>query len=182
MGKNSNYKVKRPRDYWPTVDPDCMVEPFVAAVRGKTYAEPCYGAGDLEDRLMDAATCKWRSDLEPQVPSATQHNALYLTKDNLSGCDLIITNPPYHWSMLEPLLKHLPTLKPTWLLLPADFMHNKRSGPYMRNCAKVIAIGRMFWINGKDDTHPWKGTKGKDNYCWYRFHDHWGEPTVFIGR
>ena len=34
------------------MDDDAIV-PLVPFIRGKTYAEPCYGAGDLEDMLME---------------------------------------------------------------------------------------------------------------------------------
>lgn len=175
MGKRDGGKFERvDKDLYPTTDPSCMVEPFVSRVRGKTYAEPCWGNGDLEDMLMDVATCKWRSDIDPQQPNIPVMDATNLNIDHLEGCDLTITNPPYQWAMLKPLLDHLPTLRPTWLLLPADYMHNVRMGPYMSKCSMVIAIGRMYWMPNK--------VKGVSNMCWYLF-DGWHQgKTEFIGR
>jgi hypothetical protein len=183
MGKRSNLKVEdRPKDFWGTVDPDAIPPKFAEMIRGKTYAEPCYGNGDLEDLLMEVATCKWRSDVRETVGSSKVMDALDITKEDLKGIDVIITNPPFKWEWLQPLLNHLPTLKPTWFLLPADFMHNKRSSPYMERCAHVIAIRRLYWWLDTGNLNQ-NGVKGKDNYCWYRFHEsEWGYGTRFWGR
>jgi len=86
---------------------------------------------------------------------------------------VFITNPPFSWPMLQPILDHLPTLLPTWLLLPADNLHNKRMGKYMAKCDLVVSVGRLYWMDNK--------IKGVDNYCWYRFTDI-PQQTVFIGR
>lgn len=158
MGKRSGFREMRPRDLWGTVDPDA-VKSLLPFIVGKTYAEPCVGYGDLI-KLLDNR-CEWASDVFSEVGQGV--DATELTKDDLKDCDLIITNPPFSWSLLEPLLKHLPTLKPTWLLLPADFMHNKRSGPYMKNCQSIVSIGRLYWVLDEGV----KPIKGKENYCWY---------------
>jgi len=181
MGKRSNKGVIRPRDYWPTVDPDAFI-PLVPFIRGMAYAEPCYGAGDLEDGFRETAICRWRSDIEPQVRGVVQQDATTLTKEDLQDCNLIVTNPPFSWEMLKPLLDHLPTLKPTWLLLPADFMHNKRSAPYILNCSTIVAVRRLYWWLGDDGNPTQNGIKGKDNYCWYLFHDSPQDYTKFIPR
>jgi hypothetical protein len=175
MGKRE--EVKKPRraaDFYATVDPDALPEPFIEKVRGKTYAEPCYGNGDLEDLLMEVATCKWRSDIRETVGCSKVLDALDITKEDLKGIDVIITNPPYQWDLLKPLLDHLPNLKPTWFLLPADVAHNVRMGPYMRRCAWVVSIGRLFWLENK--------VKGVDNYAWYEFRSSRDYDTRFIGR
>jgi len=175
MGKRE--KIKKPRrekDFYGTIDPDAIPEKFIEFIRGKTYAEPMYGNGDLEDLLMDVATCKWRSDVRETVGCSKVLDAVDITKEDLKGIDVIITNPPFNWLWLKPLLDHLPTLKPTWLLLPADSMHNKRMGPYMERCAHVVSIGRLYWMGNK--------IKGVDNHCWYRFHETWGSGTRFWGR
>jgi hypothetical protein len=168
----------QPRDFWRTTDPNAF-GPLVPFIRGATYAEPCYGAGDLEDGLMDIATCKWRSDIDPQVGSAKKKNALDLTKEDLHECDYIVSNPPFGWGMLEPLLKHLPTLKPTWFLLPADFMHNKRARPYLDRCGTIVSVGRLFFHKSGEPLSI-KYSRGTANHCWYKFHTY-EEDTRFIG-
>lgn len=172
MGKRSKFE-KKPRDFYATIDP-VAVEVLSSYVRGKSYAEPCAGAGDLIEDLYDVAKCVWASDIDPQIKSILQKSALHLNKDDVYTADLIITNPPYTWEVLQPLLDHLPKLKPTWLLLPADFMFNKRSLPYMEKCPLVVTIGRMYWEENK--------VKGKDNYCWFKFLADEVPFTQFIGR
>lgn len=173
MGKRKSYESSKPKDYWPTLDPDAIT-PLVTYVRGKSYAEPCYGDGHLEDQLVDVSTCKWRSDVRETVGCSKIQDATTLNKKDLRECDIIITNPPFSWELLKPLLDHLPTLKPTWLLLPADVMHNKRMGPYMENCAWIVSVGRLYWLENR--------VKGVDNYCWFRFHQSWDNDTRFVGR
>jgi hypothetical protein len=123
---------------------------------------------------MEVATCKWRSDVRETVGSSKVMDATDITKGMLTGCDMIITNPPFSWGLLKPLLDHLPTLKPTWFLLPANVMHNKRMGPYMERCAWVISIGRLYWMENK--------VRGVDDFAWFRFHEEWEDDTRFIGR
>ena len=180
MGRRSNFKNKQPRDYWPTVDP-AAVATLIPFIKGKTFAEPCSGNGDLVDLLFVDATCNWESDIEPQKEGVTQKDALNLTKNDLWNCEYIITNPPFSFEMLQPLLEHLPTLKPTWLLLNATFMQNKRSQPYIKKCSDIVSVGRLYWITeGGDPTQ--RGIKGKEDYCWYLFHDKEQERTIFHGR
>lgn len=172
MGKRSNKGETRPRDYWPTIDPDA-VKPLVRFVKGSTFAEPCAGNGDLVDILLGYSRCVWESDIEPQSKHIGKINALHIQEEDLALADLIITNPPFSWELLEPLLKYLPALKPTWLLLPADVMHNKRMGPYMEKCEAVVSVGRLYWMENK--------VKGVDNYAWFLFRDSPCE-TIFYGR
>jgi len=73
------------------------------------------------------------------------------------------------------------------MLLPADFMHNKRSGPYMKNCVDILSIGRLFWVRKNIESEDgWgntvKGVKGKDNYCWFLFQHGYQHRTEFTGR
>ena len=174
MGKRSDFP-KVDKDFYATIDPKAT-EPLIPFIRGKTYAEPCYGNGDLEDLLMDVAICQWRSDIRETVSSSKVMDALSLTKEQLEGIDLIVTNPPFTRTVLMPMLDHFITLKPTWLLLPADLMHNVYFGEAMRRCSKVVSIGRLKWI--KDSPHA-----SVDNFCWYFWPQHSiQQETVFKGR
>ena len=159
----------QPRDLWRSTDPSAVV-PLIPYIRGLSYAEPCVGEGDLVRLLEPHATCKWSSDIQPQEGSL-QKNAVFLTKEDVKDCDVITTNPPFSWSMLQPLCDHLPTLKPTWLLLPADSMHNKYFRPYMDKCSLVLSIGRLFFHKAEESLDV-KYAKGTANMCWYRLEDY----------
>lgn len=178
MSKRSNFD-KVPKDFYATVDPKAIPPKLVDFIRGKSYAEPCYGEGDLEDLLMDVATCKWRSDIRETVGSSKVMDALEVTKDDLKDCDLIATNPPFSKDVLLPLIDHFVSLKPTWLLLPADYMHNLYFGPYMDKCSKVVSVGRICWFPKEG-----KRVASTENFAWY----FWKQGattdtgTVFYGR
>ena len=173
MGKRTKQEFeRRDRDYYATIDPDA-VKPLIPFIRGLRVAEVCAGNGDLSMLLEPDVKVVWESDLDPQNKHILQKNARYLHEGDLQDCQTIVTNPPFTWKLLEPLLEHLPTLKPTWLLLPADVMHNKRMGPYMKRCRFVVSVGRLYWVDNK--------VKGVDNYAWFEFVNEQVE-TVFYGR
>jgi hypothetical protein len=179
MGKRELVKKPRnPRDLYPTVDPAAayalapFLEPQVA------YVEPCAGDGSLIKLLASVDRDMWcmaAYDIDPQANRITQRNCLTLTKNDVEGADCFITNPPFQWDMLQPILDHLPTLLPTWLLLPADSMHNKRMSPYMDFCSDVVSIGRLYWMKDKP-------IKGVDNNCWYKFDSKYEGFTKFHPR
>jgi len=175
MSKRSSFD-KIPRDYYPTTDPNALPPKFIEFIRGKTYAEPCCGEGDLVELLMDVAVCRWESDVEYRGCGKIW-DAMYLSKHELQKCDLIVTNPPFSRDVLLPMIDHFTTLKPTWLLLPAGYMNNKYFGPYMRKCSKVVSIGRIKWF--KDSRHT-----STDDFCWYFWQQGAKEDaqTIFIGR
>jgi len=176
VSKYSDYN-KIPKDYYPTTDPKAVPTKLVEFIRGKTYAEPCYGNGDLEGLLTDVAACKWRSDIRETVGSSKVLDALEVTKEDLEGTDLIVTNPPFSKDVLLPLIDHFVSLKPTWLLLPAGYMNNIYFGPYMKRCSRVVSIGRIKWF--RDSKHT-----STDDFCWY----FWKKGattdtrTIFYGR
>jgi len=158
MSKRSSFD-KIHKDFYPTTDPKVLVPEFVKSIRGRCYAEPCCGAGDLTELLMEVAICKWESDVEDRG-CGKLWDAMYLSDHELEKCDLIVTNPPFTKSVLLPLIDHFITLKPTWLLLPADLMHNQYFGEYMRKCSKIVSIGRIKWF--KDSP-----SYSTDNFAWY---------------
>ena len=167
MGKRTKQDFqRREKDFYGTVDPDA-VRPLLPFIKGQRYAEPCCGEGDLVDLLLTDAHCVWESDIRKGK------DALELTELDLWEAEVIITNPPYLWKLLQPLLDHLPTLKTTWLLLPSDVAHNKRMGPYMKRCRFIVSVGRLYWVENK--------IKGVDNYAWFKFVNEQVE-TVFYGR
>jgi len=181
LGKReTEKKPKSPRDYYATIDPDA-VKPLLPYVDIQTYIEPCAGAGDLIKLLSKTAICADAYDIDPQTDSIIQRNCLTLTENDCIGVDLIITNPPFTRDILLPMIDHLSSLRPTWLLLPADMMHNHYMKPHLEYCDLILSIGRLCWFKDKDG----KMVKGVDNYCWYMFDQSEGyEPqeTVFKGR
>ena len=175
MSKRSKQNfTRRERDFYGTIDPDA-VKPLIPFVRGLRIAEVCAGNGDLAELLEPDCKVVWESDIEPQSKHILQQDALGIHAGDLNhfNVDVIVTNPPYLWNLLKPLLDHLPTLKPVWLLLPADCMHNKRMGPYMEKCSKIVSVGRLYWMENK--------VKGTDNMAWFEFVDKEVE-TTFHGR
>ena len=177
MSKRSSFK-KVPKDFYATIDPNAIPPKLSEFVRGKSYASPCYGNCDLEDLLMDVAVCRWRSDIRNTVRSSKVWDAMCLSKNELERCDLIITNPPYSRDVLLPMIDHFISLKPTWLLLPADMMHNLYFGDYMRKCSKVISVGRICWFPKEG-----KRVASTDNYMWAYWEQEADEAeTIFYGR
>jgi len=170
----------RPREYYPTIDPKAhkVIAPLV---KGRTYAEPCYGAGDLVRGISGEnreELCKFKSDISPDGGGCLEGDALDLIPRDLESCDLIVTNPPFDRKTLVPLLEHFISLKPTWLLLPADRMHVKYFSEYMDMCTQVHSIGRLCWFYKEG-----KRVAGVDNYAWF-FWPKGGDtenPTIFRG-
>ena len=176
MGKREEVKfAKKPRDSYFTIDP-AAVQALAPYLPYKArYIEPCAGAGHLIDELSkyDKALIK-AFDIEPQKPYIIKKSALDLKEKDLDNAEMFISNPPFTWSVLQPLMDHMISLLPTWLLLPADYMHNIRMAKYMNKCSKVVSVGRLYWEENK--------VKGVDNYCWYLFEDCQQAFTNFIGR
>jgi hypothetical protein len=175
MSKRDNDKFERKgRDFYATIDPAAVNALVEHLPLPTAFIEPCAGAGDLINELCrhHGIVCVGAFDIEPQAKNVEQRNCLTLNWVSQEVTHFI-TNPPFTWDMLKPILDHLPTLAPTWLLLPADYMHNVRVGPYMTKCAKVVSVGRMYWENNKK--------KGVDNYAWYLFTNNETE-TTFYGR
>jgi len=176
MSKRSSLE-KIPKDFYPTTDPKAIPPKLVEFIRGKSYASPCYGNGDLEDLLVDVATCRWRSDIRETVGSSKVLDALCLSKEDIARCDMILENPPFTKSVLLPMIDHFVSLKPTWLLLPADMMHNVYFKEYVDKCTRIVSVGRLKWF--KDSPHT-----STDNFAWY-FWPQEAEPnnaTHFYGR
>lgn len=172
MGKREVEKFPRKsRDFYGTVDPAAAeaLAPFLAP--DTVYVEPCAGDGSLIRLLASAVppvACVAAYDIAPQTTGITQRNCLTLQKRDLYNANCFITNPPFDWKMLQPILDHLPTLLPTWLLLPADVMHNKRMSNYLDFCTDIVSVGRLYWFADEQG----KNVKGVDNFVWFRFYTH----------
>lgn len=178
MGKRSDYE-KKPRDFYAT--PKEPVYPLKSLLpTGITFCEPCAGDGRLVfhlEEVVENSVCFLAMDIEPQAPFVIQGDANNLTDEALEYCQYIITNPPYTWSVLKPLMDKWISLRPTILLLPADFMHNKRFSPFLEKCRWISSIGRVKWIEGSK-------VAGVDNYAWYMFDNNkdGDQAPLFFGR
>lgn len=178
MGKRSAF-ARKERDFYKT--PPAAVRPLARALAplGRfSFAEPCAGDGCLADEIeaITHGECLWRADIEPQREDVTARNFLDMHDDDgLADSDMIITNPPWGWEFLGPCLAAgVAWRKPMWLLLPADFAHNKRSAMTMQRCERIVSVGRVSWEGN--------GVSGKDNCAWYLFNPFPTPVTVFIAR
>jgi hypothetical protein len=177
MGKRSSFE-RRPLDSYDT--PARPVWPLLSHVpAGTKFAEPCAGKGELIKHLAeDDIVCRYASDVSPRKPSPMpieKRPFEKVTAAMLSDCDMIITNPPWGRDILFPLIDHFMAIKPAWYLFDADAMHNVDSARLITRCSKIVAIGRVRWIEGS-------ASAGKDNCCWYFFPQHHYDGPKFHGR
>lgn len=178
MTKRASNKFERvPRDFYPT--PYAPVLPLIKALSPfpTRFIEPCAGEGHLIHWLTrHGHECVWAADVEPRDPldlyRIQKMDALDIDGEDvyMTGADTIITNPPWKWEMVSPMIEHLRNLAPTWLLLSADFKHNVRSEQHMKHCRSILSVGRVKWIAGSKHS-------GLDNAAWYEFVP--GEPRKF---
>lgn len=145
---------RRPRDYYPT--PEKMVAPLVPYLRQAgihRFCEPCCGDGSLV-RALEASgfLCDSATDIADGI------DALTITRFP----EAVITNPPYVWKVLRPLLEHFLIAAPElWLLLPTDWTQNLQTACFMRHATDVIPARRIHW--------PGTPSGGTDNHAWIRF-------------
>lgn len=176
MGKRSSFE-KIPRDYYPT--PEEAFAPIAKYLpQGLLFCEPCAGDGRLVDhiqKLVPHSLCILAVDVEPKADFIHKGDTTLLVFEPEDACECIITNPPYTWSVLAPMLDRWIPQRPTVLLLPADFMHNKRFAKYLKHCRRIVSIGRVKWIEDSK-------TAGVDNYAWYFFTPETVAQTEFKGR
>ncbi len=176
MGKRSAFE-RVPRDCYDT--PRAAVWPLLPHLRHvRTFAEPCAGAGALVEALEadGGLRCVFAADVEPRGPGIDRADALALDALDVEGADAIVTNPPWARELLHPLVSVFASLRPTWLLLDADWMHTAPPRPFLGMCRKIVSVGRVKWFADSPYT-------GKDNVAWYLFDgDPAGPPTVFVAR
>lgn len=125
----------------------------------------------MRDLTGGRSLCQGAYDIEPRYASVQKMDAL-----DIQEASMFITNPPWDRKVLHPLIEHLSSIAPTWLLFDADWMHTRQSAPMVRRLKKVVSVGRVRWIEGTNMT-------GKDNCCWYLFEARdEGQPAQFFGR
>lgn len=145
------------------------------------FIEPCAGDGRLCQWLSESShVCMGAWDVAPYANTGglmassdwaiTVGDARKLQITDVPvGTTHAITNTP--WPM--PGLNGEPTMAiirnmlrlnlVTWVLLPADFMHNHYAAPLLRDHgSKIVSIGRVKWFPGTEHT-------AMDNCCWYQF-------------
>lgn len=169
MGKRSDFE-RVDRDFYPTPAPPVHdLAPYLSDVRG--YVEPCAGDGQLIVHMESLGhQCTFAADLSPvgsMYGIAVEMDALDLTEHHCIAATHIITNPPWpaKFGRGEPtlgLIRHWSKLRPTWLLLAADFAHNGYAAEVLAYCDLIVPVGRVKWIEDSRFT-------GKDNAAWYRF-------------
>jgi hypothetical protein len=164
MGKRSDFQ-RRERDFYPT--PYDAVVPLLPHLPDSvSFHEPCCGDCDLVNHLVKHG--HWAGDVSD---IGQGEDAATLT---MCLGDMFITNPPWKWEILSTIIINLSNLAPTWLLLNADLMHNKRMGPFMEFCEKVVSVGRVSWMQN--------GKKGFENCAWFLFDQDCQSVTKFYGR
>jgi hypothetical protein len=128
------------------------------------------GEGDLRSHLEAAGhICVGAFDL----PAHDARTAHYSVPEGV----VIISNPPF-WGQpynLHPLIENLASQAPSWLLMNANWLHNKSSGPLMPWLKTIVSVGRVKWLVGTPYT-------SKDDVAWMLFGVPDGSPARFIGR
>lgn len=174
MGKRSDFP-RRERDFYPT--PIEAVRPLVPHLPNVfTYWEPCAGRWHMVINIfsLTAAKCAGASDIV-SVGSDEPRDAA--TFDYSGDFDFFITNPPWPQRGGEPTISialNLSDQAPTWLLLSADFAHNRYFSKIANRCAKIVSVGRVSWEQN--------GISGKDNCAWYLFDTAHNGPIEFVPR
>ena len=176
MGKRSSFE-RRPQDAYAT--PAEAVKPLLPHLRPRTrYSEPCCGDGALIGHLEDAGhLCNFWCDIAPPPEGEWSRQMDALALESCIG-ECWITNPPWRRDMLHPLITHLSSLAPAWLLMDAEWMNTKQAVPFLPWCHRIVAIGRVRWI-------PDTSMSSKDSCCWYLFDQTTPRLTsgpVFFGR
>ena len=174
MGKRSSFE-RVERDFYPTpIEAVFPLSAHLADVSG--FYEPCAGDGRLSSHLVSLGIeVRGQLDIEPMHGDVARGSAFDLCEDDLRGASHIITNPPWDRKILHPMIEHFSSMRPTWLLFDADWMHTKQSAQFMPRLRKIVSVGRVKWI-------PDSKMTGKDNCAWHLFGAPSDEPAIFYGR
>ena len=167
---------RRDRDFYATPEePILKLLPYLDSE--SCISEPMCGDGAIVKVLRDNGfRVTHTSDIEPlgdMRDEADRLDVMYLDEWDIGDVDLFVSNPPWPLPPVQlvghspgyptvPIIERLCHLRPTWLLLSADFMHNRYFTSLSRMCSHIVSVGRVKWIAGSSNT-------GFDNAAWYRF-------------
>lgn len=158
MGKRSPGFKRRKNDSYDT--PESCIPALLRHVAPCHYVEPCAGNGQLIRNLSGHGfTCDAAFDIHPRDGSVHQADAITLQRP---ATEVFITNPPWTRQLLHPIIQNLSRQAPTWLLFDADWAYTQQAEPYLRICHKIVAVGRVKWIENSPHV-------GVDNAAWYLF-------------
>lgn len=151
-----DYSTVSEKNFWNT--PLKAALPLIRALPPFTeYDEPCAGAGRLVAHMAQGGhRCVLASDIRPKAGGIWMTSAL-----DLPVTRTIVTNPPFTWPLLQPLLDHWIGKTDVWLLLPWDMVCNIYMAPYSIHIDRILPLGRVSWMDN--------GKGGFENYGWFHF-------------
>lgn len=177
MAKRDSGKFERiPNDLYRTFDERAHRRLNPLLQPRTRFIEPCAGHGDLVTGLhVLGHRCVGAYDIDPQRPDIQRGDATRMRWNNL-GRVIFITNPPWTRPILHAIILHLCRQAPTWLLFDSDWLYCDQAAPFMRYLRRVVAVGRLRWIEGTT-------MDGRENASWYLFDGTKpAEPIIFHGR
>ena len=163
MSKRAPQFERRERDAYMT--PPKAVLPLKRFIRPwSSFYEPCAADGGLARALVAHLdlVCAGVSDIVPLRNDVVKLDAHELDAADVMEVDQFVTNPPWERDLLHSIINTLKWLRPTWLLLDADWLFTRQAAQFIPDATHIVAIGRVQWIPGSESV-------GKDNACWVRF-------------
>jgi hypothetical protein len=168
MGKRSDFPRVEGDAYYTPRGPVEPLIPHLRRERVRTFAEPCCGDGALVRHLESVGLrCVYAGDI------VDGRDALATTDYN--NPDRIITNPPFskeNTELLFALIAHFLRIAQTWLLLPADRIHNENFLPLVPMCSHIVSVRRIRWIAGTK-------SNSMDNFAWLKLDSRHRAGPVF---
>ena len=104
---------------------------------------------------------------------ATSIGALLLDETLLFGATIFVTNPPWYRPWMHRIIRHLASLRPTWLLFDAAWKETDQAAPFGAICAKIVSVGRLKWIENSS-------YNSTDDCSWYLFDARHEGPTEYV--
>ncbi len=161
MGKRSDFE-RIERDHYPS-PPEAMWPLLHYLPFRRKFAEVCAGGGRMVDFFeLHGHECTYACDIHPLRRGIRKRAATDVRIEDVNGAEMFITNPPWEREWLHPIIDHLSSLLPTWVIIDADWAHNVTEPvpSLVARCAMIVPIGRIKWIPGSEHS-------GKENVCWY---------------